>query len=88
MKKIYYLLAFVTLAFTACQKEPVVGTTRPSEVKAFAFTLQTADYQLLTSGYPKTSFTFDNNADAETYIPQILNSKYPNVDKLLEAYLQ
>jgi len=83
MKKIYYLFAFVALAFTACQKEPALHSVLPlapgSTYQTLAFTLQQSDYQLLSTGYPKTSFTFDNDADAKTYIPQILNSKYPNL---------
>src|ERR1700743_2499910 len=77
MKKIYYLLAFVTLAFTACQKEPALQSSVPITTKqALNITLQASDYAKLTSGYPKTTLTFDDLADANTYIPQILNSEY------------
>jgi hypothetical protein len=77
MKKIYYLLAFVTLAFTACQKEPGLQNTEPVGTKqSLTITLQSSDYGKLTSGYPKTAFTLDDAADANTYIPQILGAEY------------
>lgn len=81
MKKIYYLLAFVILAFTACQKEPALHSVAPSEVKALTITLQASDYQLLPSNdYPSTALTIDDDADAQKYVPIILNSKYANLD--------
>jgi len=77
MKKIYYLLAFAALAFTACQKEPVLQSSVPLSTKqALTITLQASDYAKLSSGYPKTALTIDNLTDANTYIPQILNSEY------------
>jgi hypothetical protein len=77
MKKIYYLLAFLTLAFTSCQKEPGLQSSQPTgTVKSLNITLQSSDYAKLTSGYPKTAFTLDNAADANTYIPQILTKEY------------
>ncbi len=77
MKKIYYLLVFVALAFTACQKEPALQSSAPLSTKqALTITLQSSDYAKLSSGYPKTAFTIDNLADANTYIPQILNKEY------------
>jgi len=80
MKKITYLMAFVALAFTACQKEPALHSVLPSEVKDLTITLKAADYANITSGYPKTTLTIDDDADAETYIPQILNAEYANLD--------
>jgi hypothetical protein len=78
MKKIYYLLALLVLAFTACQKQPnLVPTTF---VKAMNLTLATADYQLLPStDYPYTSLSFNSLADANTYIPVILNARDPQL---------
>jgi hypothetical protein len=77
MKKIYYLFAFVALAFTACQKEPVLQSTTPLASKlTLNITLQQSDYAELASGYPKTSFTIDDLSDANYYIPQILNAEY------------
>ncbi|MFI5163396.1 MAG: hypothetical protein ACHQHN_19105 [Sphingobacteriales bacterium] len=79
MKKIYYILILGALGLTACQKEPQLQTsthTAPSSVQALNITLQNADYGKLSSGYPKTSFSFDDLADANTYIPQILNAEY------------
>ncbi|WP_158993512.1 hypothetical protein [Mucilaginibacter sp. L196] len=77
MKKIYYLLAIVALGLSACQKEPVLqNSVPPSTKQTLNITLQTSDYQKLTSGYPKTAFSFDDVADANTYIPQILSAEY------------
>lgn len=77
MKKIYYLFAFVALAFTACQKEPVLQSSTPLTSKqTLTITLQQSDYAELASGYPKTTFTIDNLSDANYYIPQILNAEY------------
>jgi len=77
MKKIYYLFAFVVVAFTACQKQPSV---RPTYTKAMTFTLAQSDYQLLpSSAYPHNTFTFDSLGDANKYIPMILNSKDPQL---------
>ncbi len=80
MKKIYYLLAFAMLAFTACQKQPYV-TPNPlvkTQVDNLAFTLAPADYALLPSGvYAATSNNFNSTTDADNYIPQILAAKEP-----------
>lgn len=79
MKKIHYLLILGALAFTACQKEPQLQTdthTPPTTKQALNITLQSADYGKLSSGYPKTSLSFDDLADANTYIPQILDAEY------------
>jgi hypothetical protein len=81
MKKIYYLLAFAVLALSACQKEPALQqvTVIPPLKETLTLTLQTSDYQSLASGYPKSTFTIDNNADAAIYVPQIMNKEYSNV---------
>lgn len=79
MKKIYYLLIIGALGLTACQKEPALQNTThtpPSLVESLNITLKTSDYAKISSGYPKSSFSFDDLADANTYIPQILNSEY------------
>jgi len=76
MKKIYYLLALLTMAFTACQKQPVVPVSSLTKTAALTFTLAPADYQLLPStAYPYLSFSFNSTADADNYIPMILNAK-------------
>src|SRR5262249_49846414 len=81
MKKIYYLLVLAAFAFTACQKEPALHSVMPSEVKDLTITLQATDYQLLpTSDYPHSTLTIDDDADAQQYIPIILNSEYSNLD--------
>ena len=84
MKKIYYLSAFVALAFTACQKEPALHSVLPlasgSETKTLTLTLQSSDYQELpSSNYASTAFSFKNSADAQSGIATILTAEYPNV---------
>lgn len=78
MKKVFYLLALVTIAFTACQKQPVVPTfTAPVAPSTLTITLAPADYALLPStNYASKSLSFDDVTDASTSIPVILNSKY------------
>jgi hypothetical protein len=77
MKKIYYLLLLFPLAFTACQKQPNLV---PTYTKSMVLTLQATDYQLLpTKDYPYTTLSFDNVADANTYIPIILNARDPQL---------
>jgi hypothetical protein len=76
MKKIYYLLALLPLAFTSCQKQPVVPVPSLTNTATLSFTLAAADYQLLpNTAYPFTSHSFNTNADANNYIPTILNAK-------------
>jgi len=78
MKKIYYLLAFVALAFTACQKQPYI--TPATYTKAMTLTLAHSDYLLLpTTAYPYKTFTFDSPDDANKYIPMILNARDPQL---------
>lgn len=79
MKKIYYLLAFGILAFSACQKEPALHSYMPTEKKDLTITLQASDYAHVT-GYPKTALTIDDDADAQKYIPMILNAEYSTID--------
>lgn len=81
MKKTLYLLTFVAMVFTACQKQPVVPLyTTPQATTDLSFTLASADYQLLpTTAYPYKTLSFDNDADAQNYIPTILDSKYPKL---------
>ncbi|HVW12502.1 MAG TPA: hypothetical protein VHB54_01695 [Mucilaginibacter sp.] len=82
MKKIYYLLAFAVLLFTACQKQPVIGPgpTPNAYVKTMQLTLAASDYQLLpSSDYPHSTLSFDNLADANTYVPKILNLRDPQL---------
>ena len=79
MKKIYYLLAALTIAVIACQKQP---NLIPSSYvkKNVNLTLQQTDYQLLPKAdYPYYSYSFDNNTDANTYIPLILNARDPQL---------
>ncbi|WPU92019.1 hypothetical protein SNE25_22120 [Mucilaginibacter sabulilitoris] len=66
MKKIYYLLAFVAMAFTACQKQPNVAPQGYTK-KGMAITLP-------------TTTTFTSTDDAKTKIPGILDAKYPQLD--------
>jgi len=78
MKKIYYLLAMLTVALSACQKQP--NLVPASYTKTMNLTLQSSDYLLLPStDYPHSTYTFDNTADANTYIPIILNARDPQL---------
>lgn len=78
MKKIYYLLILAAITFASCQKQPVIAPE--AYTKAMTFTLATSDYQLLpATAYPYKSFSFKSNADANLYIPQILNLKEPQL---------
>jgi len=81
MKKIYYLMIAGVLGFSACQKEPQLLTdthTAYSSQQNYQITLTSADYTKLSSGYPKTTYSFDNLTDANKYIPQILDAEYLN----------
>jgi len=85
MKKIYYLLALVVLAFTSCQKQPIlpVGVNAPGSAytKQLTITLASSDYKSLPNKvYPTTTLNFATIADAKLYIPTILNTKYPQLD--------
>ncbi len=52
----------------------------PSEVKDLTITLQPTDYKLLPSNdYPSSTLTIDDDADAQKYIPIILNQSYANL---------
>jgi hypothetical protein len=78
MKKIYYLLALLTMAFVSCQKQP--NLVPATYTKAMTLTLATTDYQLLpSSDYPSYTYSFDNIADANKYIPIILNARDPQL---------
>jgi hypothetical protein len=78
MKKIYYSLLLLTLAFTACQKQP--NLVPSTYTKAMVLTLQASDYQLLPSkDYPYSTLSFDNVTDAKLYIPMILNARDPQL---------
>jgi hypothetical protein len=76
MKKIYYLLVLLPVAFTACQKQPYVQPNPLTKTATLTFTLTQADYQLLPStAYPSMTDNFNSAADANTYIPMILTAK-------------
>jgi len=85
MKKIYHLftLAVIAVAFTACH--PLDNTYKkldeaPGPIQSITYKLTTADYAILdTSVYSHFTHSFKTTDDAKTYIPTILNSKYPNV---------
>ncbi|HEY2580909.1 MAG TPA: hypothetical protein VGI43_03840 [Mucilaginibacter sp.] len=78
MKKIYYLLAALTMFITACQKQPDLVPS--SYKKTMNLTLQQTDYQLLPKAdYPYYTYSFDNTTDANTYIPVILNARDPQL---------
>jgi len=84
MKRIYYLLAFIAIAFSACN--PLDSTykqlgslpTPTAPATAVTITLTAADYGLLPSAdYAKTSLSYKTKADAAVSIPAILAAKYP-----------
>lgn len=83
MKKIYYLFAFVAAAFALASCHPLDSTYKkldeaPAPVQSITYKLTTADYTILdTSVYAHFSHSFKTTDDAKTYIPVILNSKYP-----------
>jgi hypothetical protein len=84
MKKINYLLAFVALAFTACQKEPALHSVLPlasgSTYQTLAITLKNSDYaELPSSNYASTALSFKNGTDAQNSIATILTAEYPNL---------
>jgi hypothetical protein len=80
MKKIFYAIAFVAVVFTSCQKQPIVPLyPAVATVQSYNFTLASSDYALLPStAYPSKTFSFNDAIDAQTYIPTILNAKYPS----------
>jgi hypothetical protein len=79
MKKIYYVIAALAIAFTACQKQPnLIPTTY---TKSMTFTLAASDLSFLPSAdYNSTSSSFYSLTDAYTYIPKILSAKEPQLD--------
>src|ERR1700749_16793 len=82
MKKIYYLLAFVALAFSACQKEPALNqiTVKPPAAAptVASLTLATGDFGTLPTTDPAQANHFFGSINAALgSIPTILNSKYP-----------
>ncbi len=82
MKKIYYLLAFAALAFSACQKEPTLNqiTVKPAGTPptTASITLAAPDYGLLPSSDPaQTNQFFGSLSAALGSVPTILNSEYP-----------
>lgn len=81
MKKIYHLLAFAALAFSACQKEPRLNqimvkppATPPTTA---SITLAASDYGLLPSSDPaQTNQFFGSLSAALNSVPTILNEEY------------
>jgi len=88
MKKIFYLLAFVAIAFASCdplsKTYSTIDATPTPYTKTLTITLANADYQKLgtssSSPYPGKSYNFKTTADANLYIPTILNAEYPQLD--------
>jgi hypothetical protein len=81
MKRSFYLLGLVVVILSACQKQPIVPTIKPIVVGVptdTTFTLAASDYELLpTTAYPSKSLSFDDAADAQMYIPAIMDAKFP-----------
>jgi hypothetical protein len=81
MKKIFYLLAFTALFFTACQKQPVIPNAQPVHKASLTQTLASADYgKLDTSTYGYKNHVFKSDDDGKQSIPAILAAEYPRVD--------
>ncbi|MEO3404747.1 hypothetical protein AAFN85_12650 [Mucilaginibacter sp. CAU 1740] len=81
MKKIYYPLTALALAFTACQKQPVIPNTQAVHKVSLTQTLASADYgKLDTSTYGYKNHAFQSVDDAKQSIPTILAAEYPRVD--------
>lgn len=81
MKKIYYPLTLLALAFTACQKQPVIPNTQPVHKASLTQTLNATDYgKLDTSTYGYKNHAFQSDDDAKQGIPAILSAEYPRVD--------
>jgi hypothetical protein len=78
MKKIYYILEFIAVAFTACQKQPfIAGAVLTAPSQTINYTLAAADYQTLPTSVPaNAALAFIGTADANQYVPTILNAKY------------
>jgi hypothetical protein len=80
MKKIYYLLAALTVLFTACQKQPNLAPAGAPFTVKMNLTLAASDYQLLpSSDYPSKTLSFDSLGDANTFIPVILTARDPQL---------
>ncbi|MFI5163587.1 MAG: hypothetical protein ACHQHN_20090 [Sphingobacteriales bacterium] len=82
MKKIYYLLALAAITVAGCQKQPIVGAggSGANEVKTLNLTLASSDYSSLGSSvYASKTKNFNSDADAQQYIPTILNNEYPQL---------
>lgn len=91
MKKYIYLIAsFAALTFTACDPmedvyEELDAINPDVYAPELAIELSTKDYELLkkTDGVPAyvtKDYYFASEEEAAVYIPQILNSKYPQFD--------
>lgn len=81
MKKIYYSLTLLALAFTACQKQPVIPNAQPVHKASLTQILASADYgKLDTSTYGYKNHVFKSDDDGKQSIPAILAAEYPRVD--------
>lgn len=81
MKKISNILVLAALAFSACQKQPVIPNTMPEHKAKLTQTLVAADYKNLdTTTYGGKNGVFKSDDDAKQNIPTILSIEYPRVD--------
>ncbi|MEO6523484.1 MAG: hypothetical protein ABIN91_17505 [Mucilaginibacter sp.] len=87
MKKIYYLLALVIVAFASCK--PLSKTYQDIDSAPLGdvkLTLSTTEYKSLPStNYAFNSFNFKTINDANLSIPSILAIKYPVIADLKSA---
>lgn len=76
-KNILYLVAFISVLFAACNPlKDEINNLKPVD-KTLVITLVNADYGSLPTGnYAQKGFYFATTADANSYIPVILNAKY------------
>ena len=78
MKKIYYVIAAMAIAFTACQKQP--NLVPATYTKSMDLTLAASDYALLPSSiYANSAQGFYSYADANSLIPTILAKRDPQL---------
>ncbi len=85
MKRIFYLLALIAVVFYSCDPLSKTYTTLDATptlyTKTLNITLGSADYaKLSTSIYANKALVFKSTADANLYIPTILNAEYPQLD--------
>jgi hypothetical protein len=88
MKKLYYLLALIAVVFASCDPLSQTYKTLDAVPKATAIslTLTSVEYKLLPSSvYSYNTLNFKSFTDANTYVPAILTTRYPQATELATA---